>query len=159
MKALSNMSYDDLLTEYEKRFKSRHYQKEGVEVYDFNIKIYLVDIPDIVSELLTQDEIDEKYQEAAQRALQDLAEQLKGDYDWISNWYQEGRSGGWLTLVAHDEVFLEENPIRVPRKRIRDLREIDKKVRTAARDFVNMVESPDFWEIDPRDWSPRVEKK
>jgi len=159
MTATMKMSFDELDFEYERDFKSKHYQRTGQEAYDFNIKIYKVEIPEIVRHIMSPDDIDYNYQKFAQLALKDLVDDLRHDYDWIFNWYQEGRSGGWLTLVTNDMVFVDGIRLGAPRKRIRDLREIEEKVRIAKREFEEEVESEDFWEIGPRDWSPRVKGK
>ena len=156
MKATTKMSFDDLVFEYEKDYKSRHYQRFGQEAYDFNIKIYKINIPEIVRHIMSEDSIETNYQQAAESALDTFVSDLRHDYDWIFNWSTEGRSGGWLTLVTNDMAFVDGIRIGVPRKRIRDLRDIDERLRIAKRIFIKELESEDFWEVGPRDWSPRT---
>jgi len=107
MKATTKMSFDDLVFEYEKDYKSRHYQRFGQEAYDFNIKIYKINIPEIVRHIMSEDSIETNYQQAAESALDTFVSDLRHDYDWIFNWSTEGRSGGWLTLVTNDMAFVD----------------------------------------------------
>jgi hypothetical protein len=159
MKATTKMSFDDLVFEYEKDFQSRHYQRTGQEAYDFNIKIQKINIPDIVRQIMSEDSIETNYQRAAEVALADFVQDIIYDYDWVDDWHQEGRMGGWLTLITNDMVFVDGIRLGAPRKRIRDLRDIDERLRIRKREFIKEMESTDFWEVGPRDWSPRAKWK
>lgn len=157
--ATTKMSFDELVHEFEKNYQSRHYRQTGDEAYDFNIKVWKVHIPKIARHIYSETSIDERYEAFRNDTLETFIGDLKYDYPWISEIYIEGRSGGWLTVVTREEpAFVDGIRIGVPRKRIRDLRQIGKKVQDAKRDFVKVVESDDFWEVGPRDWSPRMKE-
>lgn len=153
------MTFEELDREYENDYRSRHWKPNlGEEAYDFNIKIQKVWIPDKVREAYPEIEIEAKYNERAQLGLQDLVDDLKYKYDWIRDTWQEGRSGGWLVLVTPDPVFIDGIRLGAPRKRIKELREIDEIVTKAKKELVKDLENEGYWEISPRDWSPRWRK-
>ncbi len=154
------MDFEALDKEYQEDFRSRHWTRVGQEAYDFDIKIRKINIPWQVRGIYTDKQIDEKYQEYATDALETFKADLKHDYEWISAVFQEGRSGGWLVVVTRDEpAFIDGIRMGYVRKRIRDLREIEEKVKIAKKNFVAMMEDSNFWEIGPRDWSPRWKNK
>lgn len=154
------MGFDALDEEYQEDFRSRHYQTRiGEEAYDFNIKVYRVNIPKTVRHVLSDQLINKKYEEEAFERLGTLRADLKFEYDWIADVGQEGRSGGWLVVITNEPAFIDSIRLGYVRKRIRDLRAIEKKVEIAKKNFVAMMEDPDWWEIGPRDWSPRWKNK
>lgn len=160
MKAVSRMKFDELKDEYDKDWRSRHEPTDyGKEAYDFNIKIRKISIPDKVRQAYTEEEIQEKYDARAEYAVMQFTDDLRNDYDWIGATSQQGRSNGWLVIEAEDPAFVEDVPLRVPRKRIMALRQIYEDLQKAKKRFVKELEDEQFWEISPRDWSPRWKKQ
>ena len=149
------MSKKDILKEYREHFASSHYDSEGKEAYDFNIKIQKINIPTIVRRAYKEDEIQKRYEVAAIGTVEGVKQMLEDNYDWIEEVYQTGRSGGWLTVVTEIPVFRGEAKLSEMRARIADLQNIETTLKVVKGDFIRDMESTDFWEIGPRDWSPR----
>lgn len=160
MKSVHRMKFEELKDEYNKHWRSRHESTEdGKEAYDFNIKIQKIWIPEKVRQVHSEQVIQEKYDERARAAFEDFSDLIRNDYDWIGAISQQGRSGGWLVIETEDPAFVEGEPLRLPRKRIMALRQIYEDLKKAKQDFVKELEDQQFWEISPRDWSPRWKKK
>jgi len=152
---VNGMSKKDLLKEFREHFASSHYDPAGEEAYDFNIKMQKINIPKVVRSAYSQDAIQRKYEVAAVGAVEGVKQYLEDKHDWIEKVLQTGRSGGWLTVVTERPVFLDEAKVSEMRDRIADLRDIEKDLKIIKGDFIRDMESTDFWEIGPRDWSPR----
>lgn len=79
----------------------------------FNIKIYGISIPDWARDKLGQmnleDTSEDYFQQYMADQLESFAEGLQEEYDFIEDWFQEGRSGGWLILkvdpVVNDDLL------------------------------------------------------
>lgn len=159
MKSVHRMKFEELKDEYDRHWRSRHESTDDKEAYDFNIKIRKVWIPEKVRSAYTEKEIQEKYDERARVAFEDFSDFIRNDYEWIGAISQQGRSGGWMVIETEDPAFTGDQPLRVPRKRIMALRQIYEDLQKAKKDFVKELEDEKFWEISPRDWSPRWKKK
>lgn len=162
-KAPGRMDFDELDEEYRKHFKSRHVTPPlGEEAYDFNIKIRKVNVPKIARNMYSEQEIDDHVRLAMESALNTFAEWVRDEFDWWKGWAQEGRSGGWLVVYADVPAFIlsfEEGarPSYV-RQRIRDLRKIEERLKAEKKELIEHLEDLEFWDISPRDWSPRWKK-
>lgn len=71
----------------------------------YNIKMYNIRIPDIVKNKLSDEEIEYNLQFIIEEVLKSLIDNLKKQFNWIIDIYQEGRSGGYLVLINY---FTEE---------------------------------------------------
>lgn len=171
--AESLMSKEEVEEELRKYLSVHERAGPGGEMYDFNIKIRRIDVPDVVREFKgwTEEEVSGQVGAYMQHVLQDFAEVIEERYGWIEGWQQAGRMGGWLVLST-DEPVLDESG-RIPfdvegeskravsrelapaRKRLRDLREIEGLVDRAKRDIVKELEDPRWWGITPKDWRPK----
>lgn len=97
-------------------YRARHQRDEqqGPEGYEFNIKMYRINVPDIVREIRSQDGISDRIQNEQGDRLLYFAEEMKETYPWISRWGQAGRSGGWLFFTTEESVLTDygEIPVR-----------------------------------------------
>jgi hypothetical protein len=140
------------------RYLSRH-QSSG-EAYEFGIKIRKVNIPDKVREKLSEAQIQDAFDSEASQRLDAFMEQLKDDFPWILRWRQDGRSGGWL-VIEPDAAALDDygnvEDVRFAKKRLNDLNEITRRVEASKRDFVDDMQSGEWWGVHPKKqfWSPR----
>lgn len=144
----------ELEKEFDEYLSSR---LRGQEAYEFDIKIQKIDLPRGVRRNFTESIIDDTVQSFMAHSLKDFAEALKKRFNWIHNWHQEGRSGGWLVLEPDYGILEKETGIQTLRNRLKDLRTIDKLVQQGLREVVKTMESRDYWEIPKQDWSPRDE--
>jgi len=65
--------------------------------FEFDIKVYGLEIPEeILNKIEYYDEDPVIYE--ASRRVESLGEYLLIKYDWIEDWYQEGRMGGWFVI-------------------------------------------------------------
>lgn len=127
-----------------------HQESGRGERYAFNIKLYSVPVPYPVVEKLGDALVQDIFDQMASNELADFAEGLRGDYDWVKNWTQAGRMGGWLVLVPKFPVLdvsedSDPSDIQGLIWRSQDLREIDRKVRKAKRSFLRYVADPKTW--------------
>lgn len=145
-----------LVQEYQKEFASRH--THGEEIYEFNIKIQKLDIPEIVRQTSTKENLEFNVDDLMEERLREFAESLESKYYWIRRWGREGRSGGWLVLEPDEPMFsaAEDVSIRMLEKRIKDLRAIGESLKKAKAKLRRDVASKEFWGIGPTDWSPRA---
>lgn len=163
------------------RFMSRHTRdfglRDGEEAYDFDIKIQKIDIPDIVRQLKSDGEIDEVSEAQMNSRFTIFADSLKEIYPWVKEWYQTGRSGGWLTIVTGEPVLtdnweiprsdIREGPkewaptyaLSAAAKRLEALEEIKRNVENGIDELVGDLESRAWWGITPKDWKPPPKKK
>lgn len=128
------------------KYLSRHHGQG--EAYDFNIKMRIVNVPDEVRERLTANQIDNIYNYEAGERLEFFMEELMSEFPWISAARQEGRSGGWLTVVPEDAVFDDYGNIqdlRHAKARLRALDEVDERVKEAKEAFKKDLESKEWW--------------
>lgn len=54
---------------------------------------------------LTESEVNDIFMHESAVQLEDFIDELRSDYSWISEWGQEGRSGGWLVIQPDDPVL------------------------------------------------------
>lgn len=133
------------------KFLSRHEGGErGSDSYEFNIKIYRVNIPDKVRDKVTELEIQALFEFEVEQALEELTEVLKRRFSWIENIRTAGRSDGWLVLDAKDSVVERDDDgylVATPEalERLEDLEEISGIVDNAKRNFVGTIESYGWW--------------
>lgn len=153
------------------KYLSRHIRTRfGEEAYDFNIKMLMrIEIPDLVlpAKGWSQSELNDFVETLMVDQLKEFADELKNSYPWIKNWFQEGRTGGWLVLVTDEPVLNEYGKISesgdprerseflsAARKRLKDLETIETKVDDAKAALVRDLESPEWWDIGPKEWRP-----
>lgn len=171
--AESMMSREEVEEELRKYLSTHERPRSGEEMYDFNIKIYRINVPDVVREIKgwTEAQLSDHVESAMADFLKDFVMALMQRYHWIHEWNQAGRMGGWLVFVTdlpvldmHGEIPLYyEAPstrnlsraLAPARKRLRDLREIEGLVDRAKRDLVRELEDPKWWGITPKDWRPK----
>lgn len=96
------MSKKDRLAEELDKYLSSRYREEA---YEFNIKIMKVHVPEKVRKSLTESEVNDIFMHESAVQLEDFIDELRSDYSWISEWSQEGRSGGWLVIQPDDPVL------------------------------------------------------
>lgn len=127
----------------------------GQEAYEFNIKIHKIDLPRGVRRKFNEDVIDDTVAAFMRGYLQDFADRLKGEFKWIHNWHQEGRSGGWLVLEPDYGLIGKDAGVTTLRQRLKDLETIDEMVKKGVREVTQILESEDYWDLKKQDWSPR----
>lgn len=143
--------YDANLNISMPKFLSRHEGgRRWADSYEFNIKIYRVNIPDKVRDKLTEDEIQDIYDFESGAALDELTEILKHRFSWIDTTRTAGRSYGWLVLDAKDSVIERDDEgylVATPEalERLEDLEQIAGIVNEAKRNFIGTLESYDWW--------------
>jgi hypothetical protein len=152
----------EIAEEIRKRISRRARPIEGREAYDFNIKIYKIDIPKGVRTIQkkTEEQIGSVVDHEMAAKLSETVHVLGEEYRWISGWEQGGRSGGWLVLwtewpVLDERGEIEPGCLGLARARASDLAKIEKEVEKGKRELVEMLEDPQFWGLSPIDWSPR----
>lgn len=132
-----------------------------VEAYGFNIKVRRIDLPEVARHKFSEDEIDRVVQVAMAERLRDFVDSLQEKYAWISNWLQEGRSGGWLVLITEDSVLDEDGFVpdrKKGEKRLQDLFEIEESIKENMRAMEQDLSSLKWWGIGPLDWLPGVNR-
>lgn len=143
---MSKATKADITKEIE-GFLSSH-NRRG-EAYDFDIKLRKIYVPDPVRKRMSEEEINDIAEQLAQSDLDAFMEQLQEDFPWIHEWRQEGRSGGWLTIVP-DVAVLDDygnvDDLRMARKRANDLNEIARQVDEGVRQHVESLESKKWWD-------------
>ena len=158
MASIRSLNRDDLARALE-RYRSRHHRGPE-EAYDFDIKIYRVDLPrELRYPGENRDEIDERIQKLYRDELDDFMAVL-GTHDWVQTSYQEGRSGGWLVVVVKPghEVWDERGglvSLTAARRRLGALRGIEAGKDEGILRLQQTLASRDFWGIPKQDWSPR----
>lgn len=143
---MSKATKADIAKEIEE-FLSSH-NRRG-EAYDFDIKLQKIYVPDSVRRRLGEEEINRVADDLAQSDLEAFMDQLKKDFPWIHEWRQEGRSGGWLTIVP-DHAVMDDygnvDDLRDAKKRLKDLYEIERQVEEAKDQHVADLESKKWWD-------------
>lgn len=143
---MSKATKADIAKEIEEFISSHH---RGGEAYDFNIKLQKIYVPDAVRRRLGEEEINRIAEDLARSDLEAFMDQLQKDFPWIHEWRQEGRSGGWLTIVP-DHAVLDDygniDDLRDAKKRLKDLHEIERQVEKAKNQHVAALESKRWWD-------------
>ena len=102
---------EGIRNEFNYRLHSRDYRENA---YEFNVKMY--DIPGVdVEELLnkyfdgSEDDLDQTWVDFVGRQVEHFVEDLQDHHkiDWIKDYYQVGRSGGWLVLELEPYTWSE----------------------------------------------------
>lgn len=163
--ASRQMSMEEVEKEIRK-YISSHYRTRGPEeAYDFNIKVRLIDVPEIARHKFSEAEIDQHVQTAMADRLRGFANDLISEYPWITDWQQEGRMGGWLILVTNDAVLdtYDESPkpksaLIKARKRLRDLVAIEESIKENIKSMKQEFSSLVWWGIGPLDWLPGMKR-
>jgi len=78
------------------KFRSRHEHEENI--FEFDIKIEFIEIPEWVYDKLSEREVDELFWFELEDRLNDFVNELKEKYDWIGRVWTAGRMGGWLNI-------------------------------------------------------------
>lgn len=153
---------DEIATDYLGQHPG-YFIHEG-EVYEFDIKIRRINIPDAVRENLSVSAIGSVADDEAIVQLGILCEEVKGLFPWVEGCSQAGRSGGWFLINTHDAVWADshDNPADLKRvkRRLRELRAIEDLVDRAKREYVKALESIEWWvERNPGQFWIRPGKK
>jgi len=131
-------------------FLSRHrIPKSWEEIYDFNIKLPVIRVPQSIRDKVSEGRLSEFFNFAMEHDLEAFTEGLKTDYPWIVEWGQQGRSGGWLVLVSKDPVrdeWGEVPDLRRARKRLRDLEKIESEIRESMKSLRSYYETVEPYE-------------
>jgi len=140
--------------------------------YEFKIKIYRIEVPDEARSALDEDEIDHSVQAEMADELGSFGMALKETYGWIKDWWQAGRSGGWLVLEPHPgpvEEFLDRGTVdedeiarllKEMSSRVSDLEQIDRKVSQGRAALVSRLSSLDWWVGEARQrWGKRLRRR
>lgn len=154
------MSREDVERALSQYLSRHHYPRSGLEAYDFNIKMGLIDVPSKVREHYSEAEVNDRLEAEMVVRLKDFGEYLTEDFPWIRGWLQEGRSGGWLVVETDDPMLnddLEVNHLGRARKRVRELRQISIRIREEQLGLEGDIESLEWWGIPSsvKDWSPK----
>lgn len=134
-----------------KEYISRHEKAPGQDVYEFNIKVQVIRVPDVVREGATEEQIDEHVKDEMNLAVWGFIRWVERNYPWLEKWGTSGRSGGWLQLTAKDSVFDEEGDVVLSdaRRRVTDLDEIIEEGRKRKDALVRRLQSvggyPSSW--------------
>lgn len=133
------------------------------EAYRFNIKMPPIRLPEAMEKKLSDEKRADLVDHAMQEALEMFVEELIQNYPWIRSGDQEGRSGGWLVVQTdygvlddYGRIPSEEGQDEGPkdwsplwqggaRKRLEDLRKIDKEVRDAKKMLLDDMKTQAFW--------------
>lgn len=103
----------ELRDEYNYNLHNREYRAEA---YEFNVKMY--DIPGFDGEELlkkhfdgNEDDLNGAWVEFVAREVERFVEDIQDDLniDWIKDYYQVGRSGGWLVLELEKSTWSEND--------------------------------------------------
>ena len=102
-------------TELQKEYNyNLHGRDHRAEAYEFDVKMH--HIPEIDSEELrakyfdgSEDELNQAWVDFVARQVEYFVEDLQDHYkiDWIKDYYQVGRSGGWLVLELEPSTWSE----------------------------------------------------
>ena len=85
---------------------SDYHAKEGYDWYEFNIKMHGYDFrADWMDDYTISDDL---WWNELHISLENIVEGLKEKYDWIEDWFQAGRMGGWLVLQSDGLVARSE---------------------------------------------------
>ncbi len=133
-----------------------------MEAYEFNIKVGRIRIPEEVRQRVGEEQLGDIVQNEMHDTLTGFMDWLEGDFAWIGEWSQEGRSGGWLVLEPKDPVLTEYGEIEdldEARQRLKDLNEIDDRVRKGVREIKTNLSSRKYWfqlvPLSRKHWDPR----
>jgi len=165
----------DAITKQLEEFVKRGGREYGD--YQFNIKLYRVDIPDAVREEYGDNRINDVYMLEAGDQIERLVENVKRRFGWVRVAGSAGRSNGWFVVVDDDATMdsleqaagaaesrdeldkedpyyeedwndLEEEvngAVEEGKQKVRDLKEIEKMVKSGVADYVKDMESEDWW--------------
>ena len=125
------MSYEEAL-ETLKEYCGYHCKSS--DQFQFNIKFHHYSIPDIVSELCKDGAVWDRYYEILSENLENFVGQ-NCDYglDYIipwmgskarSDWWQAGRSGGWLVVKCDTDYESSVESVDYARQQMSDLRDV-----------------------------------
>ncbi len=141
-------------------YRSHHHPRK--EAYEFNIKVGRIHIPEEVRQRVEEEQLENIVQNEMNDALTGFMDWLEGDFAWIGEWGQEGRSGGWLVLEPKDPVLTEYGEIediKEAHQRLKDLNEIDDRVRKGVRELETNLSSRKHWfqlvPLSRKHWDPR----
>jgi hypothetical protein len=160
---------------FEEEFSAGH-ARDSKNTVEFNIKMGRVDIPqevlDKAEKLGVTEQLDHYFWEELPQQLEFFIEWIKEDFPFVLDYFQEGRSGGWLLLkldpisgiedleyIENDYVNLNLNPgeirpaikqvkqtTRQIENRIRDIYKIAKRVEKSKKSLEKEMSSPEYWE-------------
>lgn len=122
-----------------------HGGRVGLEKYEFDIKIpQRIVIPPRAIEFFGQEMVDDLVDSEPQGRLEILVADILRNYGWAEDWYQSGRSGGWL-VISTNEPVTDDWDMRLARGRIKDLMEITNLIDEARKRLIRDLESEDWW--------------
>ena len=95
---------EDLENDFHEGAHGRDYRREsGHGYYEFDIKMRGMPGIEWLNDLENQNDFDRWYWEELGAQVRFFVEQLQEDHPEIKDWYQVGRSGGWLVLKVERE--------------------------------------------------------
>jgi hypothetical protein len=162
--ASRQMSMEEVEKEIRKYISSNYRTRGPEEAYDFNIKVRLIDVPEIARHKFSEAEIDQHVQTAMADRLRGFANDLLSEYPCITDWQQEGRTGGWLVLITHEPAIdlydeIQKSELVSARNRLKDLFEIDNSIRENIKSMQQEFSSLKWWGIGPLDWLPGMKRR
>jgi hypothetical protein len=162
----SSISKKALLEKQFRGYLAKHRESTGLdrEAYEFNIKMYRIDVPDIVRRINSPDAIGDTIQEEQEERLKLFVEAMKDAHWWISDWGRVGRSGGWLALMTYDSILDHNQEIsgslKAAEKRLADLVNIEGILKEEKKKLQKDFADPAWWGYgDPQDWMPGQKPK
>lgn len=120
----------------------------GLEKYQFNIKIrQRINVHPRAIDFFGQEKVGGVFYAESQIRVEALARNILHKYGWTEDWYQAGRSGGWL-VVSTDAPVTDDWNMRRVRARLRDLTDISEYIDDARDQFIRDMESEEWWELN-----------
>ena len=127
--------------------------------YNFNIKIQKIDVPGWVREILNENKIEDEIDGMASGTIRSLISRLLKQFKWVKKAWQDGQKWDWLAIQEEETLFESmisaqligdvgemQRYIREMESTLRDLAKIEKIIDRTIQDFIQFVESDNFWE-------------
>lgn len=155
---VSRMTREEVGWEIRRRLDRHGLAREGEEAYQFDIKMYGIEVPDAVRAAFGEEDVSERIDMEMHLRLTEFMLALKEDFHWIGRAEQAGRSGGWLVVVANDAVLDDKGNVadrREARSRLLSVLEIEALVKAGKLALERDLFDPQWWGVGPKEWSPR----
>jgi len=89
--------------------------------FQFNVKMYRINIPDEIKEHLSPEEISELIDIEIQVCFEEFKEEMHNSFVWLRDIYFAGRSGGWLVLDCSNNIEITIDELERFKEEINDL--------------------------------------